>query len=177
MTDIKFFKLREVQLPTRGTEVSSGLDLYVPTDIKPEDIKITPLNEPVKLDPSRFVTEENIIVPGGRGVLIPSWLKVLLPKGNDEYTYDFIIMWKSWVSVKTDLLIWAAVIDNDYRWEFNIHVVNPGLNDVVIPKGSKIVQAIIRKVELLHPVEIDQESYEKESNTERGEGWFGSTWA
>ena len=174
---LKFLKVREVQLPTRGTEVSSGLDLYVPTDIKPEDIKITPLNEPVKLSPSRFVTEDSIIIPWWRGVLIPSWLKMILPKGTDEYTYDFIIMWKSWVSVKTDLLIWAAVIDNDYRGEFNIHVVNPGLNDVVIPKGSKIVQAIVRKVELLKPVEIDTEEFEKESNTERWEWWFWSTWA
>jgi dUTPase len=28
----------------------------------------------------------------------------------------------------------------------------------------------------MNPIEIDNENYEKLANTERGEGWFGSTW-
>lgn len=176
MQELLFTKVRDVQSPTRGTEKSSWLDFYIPNDIKPEDIKITPLNEPVKLDPSKYVTEDEIIIPWGRGVLIPSWLKVVMNPWDSYFTYDLVLIGKSWVSIKTDLLIWAAVIDNDYRWEFNIHLINPGLNDIAVKKGSKIVQWIVRQVALMEPIEIDAENYEQLSNTERGEGWFGSTW-
>ena len=125
MMQFKFTKVRDVQSPTRGTHHSSGFDFYIPSDIKAEDIKITPLNEPLKLDVSKYITDEDIIVPGWRGVLIPSWLKVYMTKWSDDYTYDLVLIWKSWVSVKTNLLVWAAVIDNDYRWEFNFHLINP----------------------------------------------------
>lgn len=176
MQELLFTKVRDVQSPTRGTEKSSWLDFYIPNDIKPEDIKITPLNEPVKLDPSKYVTEDEIIIPWGRWVLIPSWLKVVMNPWDSYFTYDLVLIGKSGVSIKTDLLIWAAVIDNDYRWEFNIHLINPGLNDIAVKKGSKIVQWIVRQVALMEPIEIDTENYEQLSNTERGEGWFGSTW-
>jgi dUTPase len=44
------------------------------------------------------------------------------------------------------------------------------LNDISIKKGSKIVQGIVRHVDLMNPIEIDNENYEKLANTERGEG-------
>ena len=176
MSELLFTKVRDVHIPTRGTKLSSGLDFYVPLDITADDIKITPLNEPVKLDPSKYVTEDSIIIPGWRGVLIPSGLKVYMEPGDSNWTYDLVLIGKSGVSVKTDLIVGAAVIDNDYRGEFNIHLINPGLNDITIQKGSKIVQGIIRRVDLMDVAEISNEAYEELSNTERGEGWFGSTW-
>ena len=50
------------------------------------------------------------------------------------------------------------------------------MNDVHLKKWSKVVQGIIRKAVLPEMEEISNEMYEKCSNTERGEGWFGSTW-
>ena len=175
MQELLFTKVRDVHIPTRGTRTSSWLDFYVPMDITADDIKITPLNEPVKVDPKVYVTEDSIIIPGWRGVLIPSGLKVIMNPWTEDWTYDLVLIWKSGVSVKTNLIVWAAVIDNDYRGEFNIHLINPWLNDVVIKKWSKIVQGIIRHVDLMNVAEITNENYEKLSNTERGEGWFGST--
>lgn len=176
MMTLEFTKVRDVQSPTRGTYRSSWLDFYIPNDLKPEDVKITPLNEPVKLDASKFVTEDEVIIPGWRGMLIPSWLKVKMTAWAEDYSYDLVLIGKSWVSVKTNLLVWASVIDNDYRGEFNLHVINPWQNDVVLKKGTKLVQGIIRKVELPEMKEISNELYEKWSDTERWEGWFGSTW-
>ena len=95
---------------------------------------------------------------------------------SHDYTYDLVLIWKSWVSVKTNLLVWASVIDNDYRGEFNLHLINPGQNDVVLKKGSKVVQGIIRQAELPEMKEISPEEYAHWENTERGDGWFGSTW-
>ena len=90
--------------------------------------------------------------------------------GDSNWTYDLVLIGKSGVSVKTNLIVGAAVIDNDYRGEFNIHLINPGLNDITIQKGSKIVQGIIRRVDLMDVAEISNEAYEELSNTERGEG-------
>ena len=174
--EFKFTKVRDVQSPTRWTMRSSWLDFYIPNDIKPEDVKITPLNEPVKLDPSKFVTEDEVIIPWGRGMLIPSGLKVYMTPWSHDFTYDLVLIGKSWVSVKTDLVVWAAVIDNDYRGEFNLHLINPWLNDVHLKKWSKVVQGIIREAILPEMEEISNEMYEYTNNTERGEGWFGSTW-
>lgn len=177
MMTFEFTKVRDVDSPTRWTYRSSGLDFYIPKDIKPEDVKITPLNEPVKLDPSNFVTEDEIIIPWGRWMLIPSGLKVKMDTWYEDFTYDLVLIWKSWVSVKTDLVVWAAVIDNDYRGEFNFHLINPGQNDIVLKKWAKIIQGIIRRVELPAIKEITNEQYAHYEDTERGEGWFGSTWA
>lgn len=173
--EFKFTKVRDVQSPTRWTMRSSWLDFYIPNDIKPEDVKITPLNEPVKLDPSKFVTEDEVIIPWGRGMLIPSGLKVYMTPGTEDFAYDLVLIGKSGVSVKTDLIVWAAVIDNDYRGEFNLHLINPWLNDVHLKKWSKVVQWIIRKAILPEMKEISNEMYEKCNNTERGEWWFWST--
>ena len=175
MMEFKFTKVRDVQSPTRWTMRSSWLDFYIPNDIKPEDVKITPLNEPVKLDVSNYVTEDEVIIPWGRWMLIPSWLKVFMTPWSHDYVYDLVLIGKSGVSVKTNLLVWAAVIDNDYRGEFNLHLINPWQNDVVLKKWAKVVQGIIRSAEIPEMLEISNEQYENVNNTERGEGWFGST--
>ena len=174
--EFKFTKVRDVQSPTRWTMRSSWLDFYIPNDIKPEDVKITPLNEPVKLDPSKFVTEDEVIIPWGRWMLIPSGLKVYMTPWSHDFTYDLVLIGKSWVSVKTDLVVGAAVIDNDYRGEFNLPLINPWMNDVHLKKWSKVVQGIIREAILPEMEEISNEMYEYTNDTERGESWFWSTW-
>lgn len=171
----KFTKVRDVKFPTRGTETSSGIDFYIPNDLKAEDLKITPCPENL-LKVEDFVTEDEIIIPAWKGMLIPSWLKVYMDPGEKGETYDLVLAWKSWVSIKTNLIVGASVIDNDYRWEFNIHLINPTDKWIILKKGSKIIQWIIRKVSLFDLVEIPNNAYEALANTERGEGWFGSTW-
>ena len=175
-----FTKIRDVKSPTRGTSVSSGIDFYIPNELVPEDVSFTPkewLNSK-KLDRSEMVSTKTktIRIPAGYGVLIPSWLKILLEEWDENYTYEMVLYNKSGVAVKYNLLVGANVIDNDYRWEFNIHLINCSTEDVVLEFGQKIVQWIIRRVYLEQPEEIAFETYESNSNTERGEGWFGSTW-
>jgi len=174
--ELKFTKIRDVQSPTRWTETSSWIDFYIPRDIKAEDIKITPCPENL-LNVNHFVTEDEIIVPPFKGMLIPSWLKVCMDLWENGETYDLVLIWKSWVSIKTNLLVWASVIDNDYRGEFNIHLINPTEHGIILSKGAKIVQWIIRKVQLADITEVSNEVYEKYSDTERGTWWFWSTWA
>lgn len=173
----KFTKLRDVKSPTRGTSVSSGFDFYIPEDIKPEDIKFTPTLTDINVCVEEQVRDGQITIPAGFGVLIPSWLKILMEPDEieEDATYEMVLYNKSGVAVKYNLLVWANVIDNDYRGEFNIHLINVGLDEVTLEFGQKIVQWIIRKVYLPAPYKIDQEEYEANTQTERGEGWFGST--
>jgi dUTP pyrophosphatase len=89
---------------------------------------------------------------------------------EENYTYEMVLYNKSGVAVKYNLLVGANVIDNDYRGEFNIHLINCSKEDVLLDFGQKIVQGIIRRVYLEQPEEIAFETYEANSNTERGEG-------
>lgn len=174
----KFTKLRDVKSPTRWTRVSSGFDFYIPEDLKPEDIKFTPTLTDLNVNVEEQVHDGQITIPAGLGVLIPSWLKILMEPDEveEDATYEMVLYNKSGVAVKYNLLVWANVIDNDYRGEFNIHLINVWLDEVTVEFGQKIVQWIIRKVYLPAPYKIDQEEYEANAQTERGEGWFGSTW-
>lgn len=174
---LKFLKVRDVKSPTRGTKTSSGIDFYIPNDLTGEDLKYTPTNMKYIPDGNVQLKDWEIHIPWCTWVLIPSWLRIVLDSGNDYETYDLVLIWKSWVSIKTNLIIWAAVIDNDYRGEFNFHLINPWVNEVVVKLWDKIIQWIIRKVSLDSLIEIDTEEFEKESNTERWEWWFWSTWA
>jgi len=172
-----FTKIRDVKSPTRGTSVSSWIDFYIPNTLIPEDVSFTPkegLNI-YKLDKTEMVRNRQIRIPWGYGVLIPSGLKVLLPEWEENYTYEMVLYNKSWVAVKYNLLVWANVIDNDYRWEFNIHLINCSKEDILLDFWQKIVQGIIRRVYLDQPEEIAFETYEANANTERWEWGFWST--
>lgn len=175
-----FTKIRDVKSPTRGTSVSSWLDFYIPNELNPLDVGFTPKEGLTinKVHSEELVNtkKKQITIPAWYGVLIPSWLKILLEEGeNENCTYEMVLYNKSGIAVKHNLLVWANVIDNDYRWEFNIHLINCSKEDAHIEFGQKIVQWIIRKVYLEQPEEIALETYESTANTERGEGWFWST--
>ncbi len=171
-----FTKIRDVKSPTRWTNVSSWLDFYIPNELGKLDVKVTPTLWTTEQIDVVDVENKKIMIPAWHWILIPSWLKVLLPEGEENYTYEMVLYNKSGVAVKYNLLVWANVIDNDYRWEFNIHLINCSKKDVLLDFWQKIIQWIIRRVYLEQPEEIDFETYEANSNTERGEGWFGSTW-
>jgi dUTPase len=171
-----FTKIRDVKSPTRGTSVSSWLDFYIPNELGKLDVKVTPTLWVTEQIDVVDVENKKIMIPAWHWVLIPSWLKVQLEEWDENYTYEMVLYNKSWVAVKYNLLVWANVIDNDYRWEFNIHLINCWSAPVRLDFGQKIVQWIIRRVYLEQPEEIALEVYEANANTERGEWWFGSTW-
>lgn len=171
-----FTKIRDVKSPTRWTSVSSWLDFYIPNELGKLDVKVTPTLWVTEQIDVVDVENKKIMIPAWHWVLIPSWLKVQLEEWDENYTYEMVLYNKSWVAVKYNLLVWANVIDNDYRGEFNIHLINCWSAPVRLDFGQKIVQWIIRRVYLEQPEEISLEVYEANANTERGEWWFGSTW-
>lgn len=165
---MKFLKVRATKSPSRWTSLSSWIDFYVPDFLENTEIKEAPL-EKTDWETTKVIGWE-FVIESGKGVLIPLWLKVLLPEGCDLVFYN-----KSGVASKKGLLVGACVIDNDYRWELILNLYNPTKYDVVVKCNEKIVQGIIRKVSYNDVSEISEKEFEEEETTERGEGWFGST--
>ncbi len=62
-----------------------------------------------------------------------------------------------------------GIIDSDYRGEIKVILINLGNNDVAFSRGDRIAQLLIQKVEDVAFIECEL------SETERGDGGFGST--
>jgi dUTP pyrophosphatase len=124
---MKVQKLREVKTPNRGTEVSAGIDFYVPEDF-----------------------ETKVLAPG-QSVLIPSGIKVRVPVG-----YALIAFNKSGVSVKQGLSVGACVVDEDYDGEVHLHMINTSDKDQTISKGQKLVQFVLIPVNYTNVEAVDE---------------------
>jgi hypothetical protein len=88
-----FTKIRDVKSPTRGTSVSSWLDFYIPNKLWKLDVKVTPTLWTTEQIDIVDVENKKIRIPAWHWVLIPSWLKVLLPELPDveeNYTYEMV---------------------------------------------------------------------------------------
>lgn len=145
---MKIFKVRNVKTPTRGTALSAGLDFYVPDDYPAT------------------------ILPPGASINIPSGIKVKLPHG-----YCLKMDNKSGVALRSQLIVGATIIDEDYQGEIHLHVINTQRDETVIIKpGDKLVQGLLIPVsyEGVEEVGSFEELYGGEI-TQRGEGGFGST--
>ena len=170
---LKILKVRNVKTPNRASQFESWIDFFVPEDLT--EVQITPtLSQDFPVEDNiekRKIVWNKIILNPGEGVLIPSWIKMIISEG-----YDLVFENKSWTSTKYHLVIWAKVVDNSYRWEAHLHLINSSNHIQTIDLWQKLAQWIIRKVENFQPIEISEEEFLENSNTTRGEGWFWSTW-
>ena len=142
---MQFAKTREVKSPQRAHDTDVGIDFFVP-----EDFKTVKLNK-------------------GDSVLIPSGIKVNVPKG-----YALIAFNKSGVALKKGLMVGACVVDPGYQGEIFINLLKVTGDTVEINAGDKIVQFVLLPV-VQDNLCLVQESELFSSNTDRGSGGFGST--
>ena len=161
---MKFCKIRNVKSPTRGTSKAAGIDFFVPN----------------------FGSSKGFIVNPGTDVLIPSGIKMEIPKGYMLMAADKSgVVTSKWACLgagrtpkaeafESIVILGAKIIDEDYYGEIHIHIVNVGKAKVHIKPGMKIAQFILVPVsyEGLEEVpEAELFSYP----SERGDGAFGST--
>jgi len=142
---MKIKRIKEVKLPTRGTDKSAGLDFYIPYDFQFDPFELYP----------------------GESVNIPSGIKAEVPEG-----YALVAFNKSGVSLNKRLQVGACVVDEDYQGEIHLHVFNTGNSIVELRPGEKIVQFILLQVFYDEIIEVDEIH---KSKTERASGGFGST--
>lgn len=143
---MKFTKIRDVNSPYKGTDLSAGIDFYVPNDFL-----------------------ESVIKPG-ESVLIPTGIKAKIPKGHALIAFN-----KSGIAVKRKLLVGACVVDEDYQGEIHIDLKNVGLGNTTILPGERLVQFLMIPIYSINLHEVESEDVLYDSASERGEGGFGST--
>lgn len=131
-------------LPVYGTEASSGMDLMAAID-------------------------ETIVLRSMERVLIPTGLKLELPKGHEAQ-----IRPRSGLAYKNGITVLntPGTIDEDYRGEVKVLLINLSTADFTIDRGMRIAQMVVAPY-----VQAKLETVELEllGDTVRGEGGFGST--
>ena len=111
-----------------------------------------------------YVIEDLTIQPGARA-LGRTGLAVAIPEG-----YYGRVAPRSGLASKQGLDVLAGVIDADYRGEIGCLLYNAGSETIHLAAQSKICQLIIEKIITPEAVWADDIS-----DTERGNGGFGST--
>lgn len=164
----RYIKCRDVKNPIRWFETSSWIDFFIPNDLTA--VKLTPQIS-WSFMMRMFDNDWHILLAPWEWLLIPSWIKTII-----KSWYDLVFENKSWISTKQWLIIWAKVVDSEYRWEIHLYLINTSNTFTYIKLWQKVAQWILRKVELYNPKEISDEEFKKNEETERWEWGFGSTW-
>lgn len=138
---VKFKKLHpDAKLPTYGSDGAAGADVRA--------------------------VQGGWITPGGR-VLVSTGLGCEVPAG-----YEIQVRPRSGMAFKQGVTVLntPGTIDEDYRGELCVLLINHSGKDVEIEKGERIAQIVIAPV-----TRGEFEWTEVLSETERGTGGFGST--
>ena len=103
----------------------------------------------------------------GETKLIPTGIAIALPQG-----YEAQVRPRSGLALKHSITVLntPGTIDSDYRGEIGIILINHGKTDYIVENGTRIAQMVIAKYE-----QVELEFVQTLSDTQRGEGGFGST--
>lgn len=111
--------------------------------------------------------KQDIILKPHQRVLIPTGIKIELPNG-----FEAQIRPRSGLALKNGITVLntPGTIDNDYRGEISVLLINFGLEDFAVSNGMRIAQMVFTKFyqpQIIAVTQLEQ--------TTRGEGGFGST--
>ena len=188
---MKIVKTRNVKTPDRGTNLSAGIDFYIPVfeesflkDLK-EKNNVLDLFD--KQNTNFYVDRSTIVLQPHSRILIPSGIYVnfnkkifnvinfLLKPFKTRIGLDFCAHNKSGIATKKQLIVGAVCVDNDYAGEVHISLINTTSVTQVISENDKIVQFIHRLI-LYENIEIvDTLDKLYKTKTERGDQGFGHT--
>ena len=111
-----------------------------------------------------FASEEIEIQPN-EVKIVPTGLRVEIPDG-----YEMQVRPRSGMTVKTAVITQLGTVDSCYRGPLGVMMYNHGNTPYRVQKGDKIAQAVIMPTYHGNFLIVD-----KLTETERGEGGFGST--
>lgn len=113
-----------------------------------------------------YSIEKKIINPGDTA-LIKTGIKIELPPQSEAQVRP-----RSGLALKfgVTVLNTPGTIDEGYRGEIGVILINHGKNSFIVEKGMKIAQMVVKPVWKVDVIEV-----EELSSSERGEGGFGST--
>ena len=143
MTKILIKRLsNNIPLPKYETEGSSGMDLTAN------------VNKVIEIQP-------------GKSEIIPTGLALSIPKN-----YEIQIRPRSGLAAKNQISVLntPGTIDEDYRGEIKVILINLGEKKFKIEKGLRIAQMVLCPV-----IKAELEEVDELDKTKRGSGGFGST--
>ena len=131
-----------LELPSYETAGAAGMDLRAALD------------DPLTLGP-------------GERALVPTGLVFELPPGHEGQVRP-----RSGLSIKNGITVINApgTIDEDYRGEVKVPIINLGTDEFEITHGMRVAQLVIAPVTQVSVIEVSEVS-----DTKRGGGGFGST--
>jgi len=138
---LKVKKLKnDAILPSYAREGDAGLDLFAATQL---------------------------VIQPGKSVLVPTGIAIELPPGTEAQVRP-----RSGLALKHALTVLntSGTVDEGYRGEVGVILINHGQTAFAVEAGMKIAQMVISprvQVSVLEVAEL--------SDTERGAGGFGST--
>ena len=118
-------------------------------------------------DVRAFLPEGPLVIPSGEWRLVPTGLCPEIPLG-----YEIQVRPRSGVAYRNGITCvnTPGTVDSDYRGEIKVNLINHSKTDFVVENGMRIAQFVIAKVE-----NASFEVSDDLSQSERGEGGFGST--
>ena len=132
----------DLPLPSYATEGAAGMDLLAAV--------MSPITIP----------------PGGR-MLVPTGLRIAIPRGHELQVRP-----RSGLALKNGIVLpnSPGTIDEDYRGELGVIVMNAGDAPFTVERGMRIAQAVIAPV-----LRAAWREVAELPDTARGTGGFGST--
>lgn len=114
---------------------------------------------------------ENVLIKSGDTAIIPTGLFFEIPEN-----FEIQIRPRSGLAAKNGITVLntPGTIDADYRGEIKIVLINLGKEDFMISHGDRIAQAVVSAVTAKNIINLTKVS-EISTDTERGQGGFGST--
>ena len=133
---------QDLPLPAYATDGAAGMDL------------LAAISEPLTIAP-------------GQRVLIPTGLAIALPAG-----YELQIRPRSGLALRNGIILpnSPGTIDEDYRGEIQVIVLNTGTEPFRVERGTRIAQGVLAPVVRVAWVEVADLDV-----TTRDTGGFGST--
>ena len=108
---------------------------------------------------------EDVVLKPGEWKAVPTGIAVEIPEGHFGLIKD-----RSGLALKHALHCLAGVVDENYRGEIKVVMINLGREEFKIEKGTRIAQLLI-----VPYLSVEVEEVEELSDTERGERGFGSS--
>ena len=111
--------------------------------------------------------ENDVVIPSGEIRMIPTGIAIELPHNTEAQVRS-----RSGLAIKKGIAVVNGIgtIDEDYRGEICVGLINHSKTDFTIQRGDRIAQMAI--MEVLKPEIVVADDL---SDTQRAEGGFGST--
>ena len=108
---------------------------------------------------------EDVVLKPGEWKAVPTGIAVEIPEGHFGLIKD-----RSGLALKHALHCLAGVVDENYRGEVKVVMINLGGEEFKVERGTRIAQLLI-----VPYLSVEVEEVEELSDTERGERGFGSS--